>query len=305
MAISKLNRALVLSTVVLAAGNGYWMWRLDQARVRVTSGEEGAAELRAKVADLERERQRLQHELQVIRAANGSRTAGRAESAEASDGVTPATGRLTRSLGPVLPVPELPREHRTTAARLRYGRLLHELGISEQDIDTLLPVLSEIDAASESAGSMPLAFGLTGLQGDPELARRRAAVAAVVGEEKADRFERLVKAIPLRSEVGLARVQLESMGVPMTPQQQQKLLALMSERAPRTPPTMPSAVDFDQSRVAWQAWRKETNQRFLDEAATVLTPRQHKLLQESQAMNEAMMASVSIGSNQGGAGSAP
>lgn len=305
MAISKLNRALVLSTVVLAAGNGYWMWRLDQARVRVTSGEEGAAELRAKVADLERERQRLQHELQAIRAANGSRTAGRAESAEASDGVTPATGRLTRSLGPVLPVPELPREHRTTAARLRYGRLLHELGISEQDIDTLLPVLSEIDAASESAGSMPLAFGLTGLQGDPELARRRAAVAAVVGEEKADRFERLVKAIPLRSEVGLARVQLESMGVPMTPQQQQKLLALMSERAPRTPPTMPSAVDFDQSRVAWQAWRKETNQRFLDEAATVLTPRQHKLLQESQAMNEAMMASVSIGSNQGGAGSAP
>ncbi|MET0387607.1 MAG: hypothetical protein ABW321_16680 [Polyangiales bacterium] len=284
----KLNTWLALSSLGLAALSGYLAWRIEQVEARVVASDERADALQAANADLEQALATLQanHTLaaQQARRDDAAADGGRSplgEPSPAAGGLV--AGKLTKSLGPMSRSPQLAPEHVLTGARMRYGALFHELGLSEQEIAELLQVLSEREPPERRGLGFAFGVGRPQPETEQERAQREAAVSEVIGSERGAQLEGLIRTLPVRGELGVMRMQLESLGAPMTSEQHSQLLAIMSARGPRLPPQVVGTGDPQQAADTFRKWRAEQHQQVLGEAAQVLSPQQLKRLEESQA----------------------
>ena len=192
----------------------------------------------------------------------------------------PPVGRLEKSLGPVH-APEIARAHQITMIRMRYAKLLQAVGLSEPELEVLLPVLCDLEPA-HSNQSVSLRE-----MSEHERAQFLDEVGKVIGRARAEQVLRGRQQLPVRMQLGIVKSQLDALGAPLSKQQENELVARLSASGaslmPRLPkPGDPPPVDF------LRKWRQEQHQHFLSAAEGVLTPQQIQRFSEVQAMNDAM-----------------
>jgi hypothetical protein len=278
----------VVATVLLAI-SGYLLSELRSERGRASADAHGATTLRADLARLVETRERLENEVQTLRVANAN--ACRDLAGAGGTGATTAAAIPGRVLPSSMPggwrPPELSAEQRKSMSRSKYGALFRELALSEQQIDALLPVLAAQDQA-EGQRRMHNGPGADAQTPDPE--RNRAEIAAVVGADKAAQFETLKKSLPARSQLAMLRMNLDQSGEPMTEEQRQKLLAIMTARepVPMPPPLRVDGESGEQSFLRFRDWQQDRDRQMREDAASVLTPQQQKRLDEINAVQAAM-----------------
>jgi hypothetical protein len=167
--------------------------------------------------------------------------------------------------------------------RQRYDELFREMGLSEHQIDALIPVL----IAQEQRESEPRNSGELGAA--PHADHERAAIRAVLGPDNGARFLRLSKTLPARMQLNSARAQLEETDVPLREEQRKQLLGIMSAQEPLPPWERIRGESSDQQFARYRRWQQERDERFLKQAAPVLTPAQTKHLATQATMHAAVV----------------
>jgi hypothetical protein len=285
--MDKLSKLHAMITAGLCATSVYLMLELGSARERAQAEAKRASALQAELARVVVVRERLEKDVQALRIA--SATAYR----DPATGTTPgANDNATRppggpSPGAVLPgwrAPEFSTEQRSLMARQRYGALFRELALSEAQIDALVPVLAAQDQSAW--GRAPSGRIAESTPADP--ARNRAEIAAILGPQKSAQFETLKKSLPARSQLAIARMQLEQVGEPMNDAQRDKLFAIMSAREPLPPPLPVEGQSSEQNFEQFRSWQAERDRLFREDAASVLTPEQKKSLEENASLQASM-----------------
>jgi hypothetical protein len=273
----------IFALTLAALGVGYLLGRSQQDAALSRRESDLSAELSA----LQEERTRTQQQLAAMRAPplHDEEHVDPAEPVGPPPNVMGPRRVLGRMPGAL---PDLPSEHKKTMTRQRYGQLFRELALSDQEADALLTVLS----AREKLGPTGMAFKPETAEEQAQQRQEKAEIGRLLGPERAAEFERLRNTLPARSELSLARGQLERVGEPMTEEQQQKLLESLSTRAPLAPLPSGEGVSPEERMEQFQAWRRERTQAFRDSAESVLTPRQLQRLEEGDALMEAMRPSM-------------
>jgi len=276
-----MNKLGMVALALSAACGGYLVGRLSATPELGRGGSRYEAELTAKLGTIEAERVRLERELAALRdmpaRADPAVPSG---PAGATTGYQPRVGRV--SPGSMRPF-ELRLEHKKTMARQAYGQLFRELALSDEEVEALVAVLSTQEQSSMLAPRSPLT--------SEQQEREQREIAAVLGPERAAQFERLKKTIPARTELSLARSQLERFGEPLSDEQHGTLFAILNAREPSAPPpALEEDIAPAQRMEQFRSWRRASSARFRESAAQVLTPRQLERLDESEALLEAMQA---------------
>jgi hypothetical protein len=182
-----------------------------------------------------------------------------------------------------LRLPELSTENRQIQTLHRFGELFRELGLSEAEIDALVPILSR----QRTPSSVPLGSALDRAPGaaSAELERNRTEVGAVIGLQKAVEFETLVKQLPARSQLRALRSQLEQTGEPLSAEQQTQVLAALTHSPSERPRSGQETPEETANRM--QAWRHDRDEKLRQVAAPYLSSAQMKRLEESDSLQTA------------------
>lgn len=266
---------LLGSTTLLFAGNTAYLFReLQAARSQVEVTRRRSGELREQLSQLMLGRGGSITSLSALRMSLNEVPVAPSAPTAASP-ATPKTDERPAAWN----LSELPLEHRKTMLRAMYSELLRELHLSDEESDALLTVLAEQDARNPAAGLLA-ANAATALTPD-ERARNDGELAALLGDQKAARFAKLKKLLPARTQLRAVRSQLESLGEPLSPEQERDLLQLLNSKVdpPASRPAVQAPEDLRESL-------HERNRRFREQAEVVLTPMQLKRLEEQDALQK-------------------
>ncbi len=214
---------------------------------------------------------------------------------------------LLAALANLRRAPPLSLEQREIMARGRFGGVVRELNLSDEQVKTLLRVLAVQDArAAETARTRVDAAGE-----EPRASKRReleqAEIAAVIGWENASRFEKLKEGLPTRTELRRLRDELEDVGEPLSGSQYAALVSAAKSRPPTPPPARVPGESPEVAIERMRTWFAERDQRILDDAAAVLTPEQLQRIEERQSVSRSLSTPsslvVSATNERAGAGS--
>lgn len=174
-----------------------------------------------------------------------------------------------------------PNELRVIADRRKYGLLFRELELSEVEEEQLLQILGK-------------------------QANDRIAMTALLGSERAARFDAARKTLFARADIRALRDDLElAGGGVLSAEQQQRLLESLTVRGVPPPPIRGVGEDPADAAARTSVWLDERDDALRDAATKVLTPRQMQLANEGLALRRArepfrasaMMASGAAGAS--------
>jgi hypothetical protein len=304
--MSKSVLPLALISTLLIAAIGYLLLALQRERGRAEEQVRETAALRAELSHVIEIRERLDNEVHELRAASAKASRDGAPAAQPSSLSAAVPERGPGVGGPVPPAswkpPELSTEQRQAMTRRRYGTVFRELGFSEEQIEALLPVLVAQDKLTTAL--RPAADRATS-PSNPDATRDRAEIAAIVGSEKAAQFETARKTLPARSQLSFVRMQLDEAGSPISEDQRQKLLAVMSRHEQPAVPTPVPGEPPEQTADRFRTWQAERDRQFREDSESILTPQQKKRLDEMQSLQSAMRIQMRVANEASGAAGSP
>lgn len=255
---SEMNRTLLsacAATAILGAAGGYAFGVRNNARQLMD-----IADLREEIAHLQRPDDRpMDHTVTTEQHEEPVADTRRAPAASALEQPTTAPAAKERpSVAPLNP------EQKKIRLRQQYGAFFLDMALNEAQASALLEVLSNQARRSEQ-----------GERADPERDRRE--LEAVIGPDKTAEFARLRRTVLARSEVRVIRDRLEDVGLPLSDEQLQKLLADSREREFRFPErrTGENVAAFS-ARI--RSATRELRQQVNDDTGQILTPEQQRQL---------------------------
>jgi hypothetical protein len=192
--------------------------------------------------------------------------------------------------------------------RMMYGDLAKELGLSSEDANQLMELLTERQMGL-AAKSMEVMGGGNGDQANLEEAGKTinsaraeydAQIKGLLGEEKTKQLAQYERTIGDRMQMTQYQQTLTASGIPLEEKQRTGLLDIMREERLKTPPSpmdpgnKDAAAQFkvmqSPERVAeMMKSMQEFNNRVLTRAQSVLTPAQLNAFQSSQEQQVQMM----------------
>ena len=292
---------LAVATAAFAGSSLYLWQQVEQERARAAQVEETTRQLNARIAELEQARMQFgEHHLDAANAQASAKfgselpQAPNAPTSPAENDEKKKVWTMTRSE----PTPAMQKMMRTQIrARNKrlYADMSRKLGLDPETTEKLVDLLTEQQMSGYGA---PMAFN------DPAEAQRHyeeslrandAAVADLIGPDKAVTLREYQETIPTRMEVeGLAR-QLADQEVPLSDSQRQKLLDVFLEERNRVPaPEYTAGMNDAEYSKAAVAWQNDYDKRVADQASSVLDSKQlatyNDIQQTQKDMREQMAA---------------
>lgn len=266
-----MNRTLLsacAATAILGAVGGYAFGVRNNAR-QLTD----IAELREEVALLQHADDRPTDHT-VLTEEREAPVADTRRASAASALEQPTTTVLAAKKRPS--VAPLNPEQKKTRLRQQYGALFRDMALNEAQASALLEVLSNQARRMEQ-----------GEHADPERDRRE--LEATIGPDKAAEFARLRTTVLARSEVRVVRDRLEDVGLPLSDEQLQKLLADSRAREFRFPERR-KGEDMATFSARIRNATRELRQQVYEDATKSLTPEQRRQLDSIQDADQAERA---------------
>ena len=319
-----MNKTLLVLTLAIAAGVGAVLYFEEQ---RISDLQRVIRSLRASLAslndDAEQDRaelKRLREQLEAMQlAANTApkqdatgaveeRTAGSSGAASAPEAAAGQPRDFMKGLAQMFTDPEMKKTMKAQQAigiRMMYGELFKQLGLSPEENEQIIDILSERQMEISSAAMKAMNAG-----GKPDEAdqakvteaqqRYDEQLKATLGDEKYQTLQNYEKTIGDRFMLQQFEGQFAAAGAPLEPAQRETLLGIMQEERAQMPP---SAFDPGQRDVKAQmdalnsegsidkfvSAQEAMNRRVIERARQTLSNEQVIALEKSQQQMLEMM----------------
>jgi hypothetical protein len=295
---------LAVATVAFGGTSTYLWQQLDEERTRTAQLEQKAAELGARLGELQEARARFAEQPQ---ASVGNIVSGMtAASAPRDASPEPLPGDATNSAKPEEPVWTVRRADRSPAfqkmmrSQVRannkrlYADIGPKLGLDKETGNKLIDLLTEQQLPNFDAPPEVNDPASWQRYHEEKQRQNQAQIADLIGADKALALKEYQESIPARMEVDMLARQLEGNDVALSAEQRKRLVDVYVEERKRVP--MPESYEgmdpeaYQQSVIAWQ---DDYSRRTTDEAARILNAEQLTAFNEMQQWQKEMRESVS------------
>jgi hypothetical protein len=247
------------------------------------------AELREEIAHLKRADDPTDHTGPTEQRAEPVADTRRAPGASALEQSTTAPAMKDRPS-----VASLNPEQKKTRLRQQYGALFRDMALNEVQASALLEVLSNQARRMEQ-----------GERADRE--RDRQEIEATIGSDKAAEFARLRTTVLARSELRVVRDRLEDVGLPLSDEQLEKLLADARDHEFHFPERR-QGEDMATFGARIRNATRELRQQVHDDTAKIATPEQRReleLIHDADQAERAHLVASRVPTAVAGSGAIP
>ena len=317
---------LVVAMTSLAVASVQFAHQASTQRKRADAELQLRQKQDARVAELERDHARLEHELAQVREEPAAPASAPVAMAPRLAAAGAGRERLAGLVGPPGPPPppngvfevrpgrspfESPaarnfmRSRMKTQIRKLYGDAGHALGLSAEKSNQLLDLLAEQQTMGFGMRPDKLPEGQNLQQYFQDQQKKNAQeITALIGTDKADEWAAYQKTLPQRSQLGAVSDQLEQAGVPMTESQRTEMLAAITEESQRLPPrpSFTQGVPQEEMMAQMNQWQADYDKALMDRAKQVLNSEQYSAYKEFQDWQTEMRNNIPRGPNGAPAG---
>ena len=297
---------LAIATVAFGGSSVYLWQQLDQERTRAAAVEKQAAELGARLAQLEQQRPSFAG--RHMTGSNGfiAGQFGNADPAGAPPppppaGEDPKSGKADeQAVWTTLHRPDRsPAFQKMMRSQIRannkrmYADVGTRLGLDKETTNKLIDLLTDQQVPDFNA---PRDFN------DPadwqrfqeeKQRQNQAQIAELLGSDKAVELQQYQESIPARMEVEMLARQLEGNDVALSNEQRQKLIDVYVQERQRVPmPEGYEGMDAEAYQKSVSAWQEDYNKRTAEEAARILNSEQLTAFNEIQQWQKEMRESM-------------
>lgn len=324
-------KPLVFPGVILAiAGAGLFMQlqanndlkrQLSELQASVSAEKDAAAKARAEAEKLRQQNEAYQRESEELRKTLASAKKGGGNSPGGGSGTpgSPAAagangrdeGSFMKGVAKMFTDPEMKKAMRGQQAmgvRMMYGDLAKELGLSSDEANQVIEILTDRQMAIASKSmevfdgdtSDPKKLEAAGKTVDSTKKEYDEQLKAILGEDRMKKLDGYERGIGDRMQLTQMQQSLAAVGQPLDEKQRQGILSIMQEERARTPqgpldygsknPGQQMKAMYDDS--AWEDMFKKSedfNQRVLNRANTILSPDQVNAFSDAQKQQLEMM----------------
>jgi hypothetical protein len=293
---------------VAFAGSSVYLWQqLEQERERATQVEQKAAELNARIAELEKARSQLA-ERRII--GSGNFIAGTFGNGPGAPPPPPAPGAADKTesaTADVHPVWSNSRPDRSPAFRKMmrsqirannkrvYADIGPKLGLDKDTTNKLIDLLT--DQQVPDFGNVHDMNDQAEVQRYFEEKQRQnlAQLTDLIGPDKVASLQEYQESIPARMEVDMLARQLEGNDTALSTEQRQKLVDVYVEERKRVPmPDSYEGIDPEDYQKSINAWQEDYARRTADEAARILNNDQLTAFNEMQQWQKEMREGINV-----------
>lgn len=273
--------------------------------------QEEAKRLAADVGTFKSESEHLRKQLATRPPAPASGADARASDEAAAKSKEGGPGNPMAGFAKMFTDPEMKKSMRVQQSmgiRMLYGDLARQLGLSAEEADHLMDVLTDRQMDLAAAA---MANGAAGLGSEESLTKGRDAQArateqlkAILGEEKFAEFRKYERSIGDRFMLQQFEGQFAAMGAPLQASQKDGLLNVMAEERVKTPNQLVNnanpkeqleALRSEKALEDFLSSQEAFNRRVLERSRSILTPDQIVALEKAQKQGlEMMKAQVKI-----------
>jgi hypothetical protein len=281
-------------------GSSLYLWnQLDQERARAARVEHRAAELGARVAELEKARaqfaaQRMASSGNVVTGALGGRIEAaaappqprdRADSAKGEPGLVWTERRPDRSPA----FRKMMRSQMRANNKRVYADIGAKLGLDKDTANKLIDLITE--------QQLPDFGNVRDMSDQAEVQRyfeekqrqSQAEISDLIGADKAMALQEYQETLPARMEVDMLARQLEGNDTALTAEQRQKLVDAYVEERKRVPmPEGYEGMDNEAYQKSVNAWQDDYNRRTAEQAERILNGDQLTAFNEMQQWQKEM-----------------
>jgi hypothetical protein len=298
---------LAVATVAFGGSSVYLWQQLDQERERAAKVEQKAAELNARIAELEKAR--TQFAMQRV-PASGKFIAGTFGSGEAVALPPPPPGAdkpnsaksEEQAVWSAMPSPDRsPAFRKMMRSQIRannkrvYADLGTKLGLDKETSNKLIDLLTDQQIPDfEHTRNMT---DQAEMQRYFEEKQRQnlAQITDLIGPDKAQSLQEYQESIPARMEVDMLARQLEGNDTALTTEQRQKLVDVYVEERKRVPvPDSYEGMAPEDYQKSMNAWQEDYSRRTAEEAARILNSEQLTAFNEMQQWQKEMREGMNI-----------
>lgn len=291
---------LAVATVAFGGSSVYLWQQLEQERERTAQVEQEAAELSARIAELEKARTQFA-ERRVASSGNfiagtfgsGAGTAPpppppRADKAEAATGEEPPVWTNIRSdRSPAFR--KIMRSQIRANNKRMYADVGTRLGLDKESTNKLIDLLTDqqipdFDHARNTSDPAEMQRYF-----EEKQRQNQAQIADLIGPDKAASLQEYQESIPARMEVDMLARQLEGNDTALTAEQRQKLVDVYVEERKRVPvPDSYEGMNPEDYQKSINAWQEDYSRRTAEEAARILNSEQLTAFNEMQQWQKEM-----------------
>ncbi len=295
---------LVVSTAAFGATTVYFWQQFSEASVQAEEVAEANRRLNARVAELEQIREQFMsrrsggdHPFNAGVIAHHPTGAVAAVSSESvnKEGVPTRDGAAfaTTNRAPMPPsmIKTLRNQMRAQNAKT-YFDLKSRLGLSQEDADKLLDLITEQQTASfNQPREVTDSNNQEAMRNDWQ--RIDGQINDLLGSAKAAEYGDYKKEMPARMEVAMLAQQFDSSEAPLNDQQRARLVTALSEERDSVPmPSFSNATKPEQYTQEYEAWQADYEHRVTERARTILSSAQLTVYDEYQQFQKDMRAQM-------------
>lgn len=276
---------LAISTLAFA-GSSIYLWnQLVEQRARAEEVMELTHRLNSRIAELEQAREQVAR--MRLATENGMNAV---PPTAANPGAVPQAAVSTdqahaAQAGFQMPRPELsPSYQKMMRAQFRannrraHAELGAYLGLSEEDANRLIDLISDQQLAMNTRSAEPLPTNATDMRERWEQLQRdhQKQIVDLIGPAKAEEFRKYQETMPARGEVEMIARQLEGSDAPLKDDQRKQLIALIADERGRVPmPLYDSNTDPEAYTKLANDWQSDYEQRVNAQARAILDNEQY------------------------------
>ena len=295
---------LAISTLAFA-GSSIYLWnQLAEQRARAEEVTELTHRLNSRITELEQARE---HVARMRRANENGMNAAPPTAANpgtvAQSAVSTDQAQAAQA-GFQMPRPELsPSYQKMMRAQFRannrrtHAELGAYLGLSEEDANRLIDLISDQQLAMNTRSAQPLPTNVTDMrqQWDQLQREHQKQIVDLIGPAKAEEFRKYQETMPARGEVEMIARQLEGSDAPLKDDQRKQLIAVIAEERGRVPmPQYDSNADPEAYAKIANDWQSDYEQRVNAQARAILDNEQYNAYSDYQQWQKEMREQFAV-----------
>lgn len=296
---------LAIATVAFGGSSIYLWQQLDLERTRAAEVERKAAELGARLAELEKARGQFAERRMASTGNFGAGPpgpGGPAAAAPSAPADEAQSGKSEEQPAWTMRRPEhsaafqkMMRSQIRANNKRVYADVGTKLGLDKETSNKLIDLLTEQQLPNfDAPRDMKDPADWQRYQ-EEKMRQNQAQVADLIGADKAVALQEYQESLPARMEVDMLARQLEGNDVALTAEQRTKLVDAYVQERKRVPmPETYEGMDAEAYQISLSAWQDDYNKRTADEAARILNGDQLTAFNEMQQWQKEMRDSISV-----------